>query len=136
MKSFNSFSIVLLCLCRCFYATASDAPSESSPSDRPNIVFVVMDDVGWADLSYTGTGVIQTPTLDHLAAGGLKLSNHYVHPTCTPTRASLLTGMYSYKTGLSFAIVPGSPAGLDEHILTMPRIFRDAGYHAYASGKW
>lgn len=102
----------------------------------PHIVVVVIDDVGWADLSYTGVGNIPTPTIDRLASAGTKLTNHYVHPTCTPTRASLLTGKYSYKTGLSFAIVPGSPAGLDMHTVTMPHVFRDAGYGAYASGKW
>jgi arylsulfatase A-like enzyme len=112
------------------------AEAELMTNEKPNIVFVVLDDVGWADLSYAGTGVIQTPVIDGLAKRGLKLSNHYVHPTCTPTRASLLTGLYSYKTGLSFAIVPGSPAGLDEHVVTMPRVFRNAGYRAYASGKW
>lgn len=109
---------------------------DTENNDPPNIVVVVVDDVGWADLSYTGQGNIPTPNIDRLAESGTKLTNHFVHATCTPTRASLLTGLYSYKTGLSFAIVPGSPAGLDEDMVTMPRVFRDAGYRAQASGKW
>ena len=77
--------------------------------ERPNIVFVLVDDVGWSDVNYTSGGAtsIPTPHLDQLAAGGVRLSSHYTHPTCTPTRAALMTGRYAHTTGLSFAMFPG-----------------------------
>jgi arylsulfatase A-like enzyme len=102
----------------------------------PNIIFVVVDDVGWADIGFTGHGVIRTPFIDSLSSRGVRFFQHYVHPTCSPTRASLMTGKYSYKAGLSFAVFPGSPAGLDQKALTFPRVMRNAGYRTYASGKW
>ena len=60
----------------------------------PNLVFVLVDDVGWSDVNYTSGGVssLPTPHLDNLSAGGLRLSSHYVQPTCTPSRAALMTG--------------------------------------------
>ena len=105
-------------------------------ASAPNVVFVVVDDVGWADIGFTGLGAIRTPFIDALSSRGVRFSQHYVHPTCSPTRASLMTGKYSYKAGLSFAVFPGSPAGLDQKALTLPRIMRNAGYRAFASGKW
>ena len=75
---------------------------------EPNIVMIVVDDMGWGDFhSFTqGKGLIPTPNLDQLAARGLRLTSNYVQPTCTPSRASLMTGRYAYNTGLTFAIFP------------------------------
>lgn len=67
---------------------------------------------------------------------GLILKNHYVHPTCTPSRAALLTGRYSINTGLTFAMFPGSVAGLPPDMATMPQLLRRAGYEAHMVGKW
>lgn len=103
---------------------------------RPNIIVVVGDDIGWSDIGYTGVGNIPTPNIDAISSKGVRLTSHYVHPTCTPSRASLLTGRYSYNTGLSFAIFPGSPAGLDPNITTLPQILRRSNYSTYMSGKW
>ena len=65
--------------------------------ERPNIVFVLVDDVGWADVNYTsgGAGSLPTPHLDQLAAGGVRLSSHYTHPTCTPTRGEIASRLIS-----------------------------------------
>ena len=72
-----------------------------SNSAPPNIVFVLFDDVGWADLGYNvvGRSAIPTPNLDALAGAGLKLKSHYVHSSCTPSRAALMTGRYASNTG-------------------------------------
>ena len=106
-------------------------------SNRPNIVFMLVDDVGWADINYTtGNGNIPTPNLDKMSASGVRLSSHYVHPTCTPSRAALLTGMYAHNAGLPFAMFPGSVAGLPEGMKTMPQLLREAGYSAHMLGKW
>lgn len=66
----------------------------------PNIVFILVDDVGWADFNYTTSlpTSIPTPKIDNLARSGLILSQHYVHPTCTPSRAALMTGRFSVNT--------------------------------------
>ena len=114
-----------------------DDISPSSPA--PNIIFILVDDVGWADFNYTTphqTTAIPTPNIDRLARAGLILNNHYVHPTCTPSRAALMTGRYSANTGLTFAMYPGSVAGLDPDMVTMPQVLRQAGYQAHMVGKW
>ena len=74
------------------------------PDSAPNIVFVLFDDVGWADFGYNAVGgpgrsAIPTPNLDALAGAGLRLSSHYVHSSCTPSRAALMTGRYASNTG-------------------------------------
>ena len=63
-------------------------------AEKPNIVMVLLDDVGWADFNYTsgGRGSIPTPNIDRLSDSGLRLGQHYVHTTCTPSRAALMTG--------------------------------------------
>ena len=106
--------------------------------DPPNIVFVLFDDVGWADFNYNvgGESAIPTPNLDRLASQGLKLKSHYVHSSCTPSRASLMTGRYSPNTGLPCAMFPGSVAGLPDEMATMPQLLRRAGYSAHMVGKW
>ena len=74
-------------------------------NSAPNIVFVLFDDVGWADFGYNagaggrGRSAIPTPNLDALAGAGLKLGSHYVHSSCTPSRAALMTGRYASNTG-------------------------------------
>ena len=110
----------------------------SLPSPAPNIVFVLIDDVGWADFNYNtgGKSAIPTPNIDRLAGEGLKLKSHYVQSTCTPSRAALMTGRYAVNTGLPFAMFPGSVAGLPEDMPTMPQLLRQAGYAAHMVGKW
>jgi len=105
---------------------------------KPNIIFIMVDDVGWADFNYNieTDSPIPTPNIDRLAREGLRLSQHYVHPTCTPTRAALMTGRYSANTGLLFAMYPGSVAGLPADMATMPQLLRQAGYSAHMVGKW
>ena len=106
--------------------------------DPPHIIFVLLDDVGWADFNYNvgGESAIPTPNLDRLAGQGLKLKSHYVHSSCTPSRAALLTGRYSANTGLPCAMFPGSVAGLPEDMATMPQLLRSSGYSAHMVGKW
>ena len=66
--------------------------------DKPNILFILADDLGWGDVSYHGSD-IRTPTIDRLAESGIQLEQHYVCPMCTPTRVSFLTGRYPSRFG-------------------------------------
>src|SRR5262249_55339798 len=68
--------------------------------NRPNIVHIVADDLGWKDVGFNGCTDFKTPNIDSLAAGGAKLSQFYVQPMCTPTRAALMTGRYPFRNGL------------------------------------
>ena len=106
----------------------------------PNIVFVMVDDLGYADLSYTSEDpnpMIRTPFIDSLANNaGVRLNNYYVNPTCTPTRASLMTGRYAMNSGLPFAVLPGSPIGIPKNIPLIPEQIKEAGYSTHMVGKW
>lgn len=113
----------------------------------PNIIFVLLDDVGFADIGYNRHQpettakplkefISMSPHIDSLAAKGVRFTQHYVHPTCTPSRAALMTGYYSSNTGLTIAAMPGSVSGLPLHLPTMPQLMRQAGYEAHMVGKW
>ena len=93
--------------------------SGKSASARPNIVFILADDLGWKDVGYHG-GILKTPNIDKLAAEGTRLEQFYVQPVCSPTRASLMTGRYPMRYGLQVGVVrPWANYGLplEERIL-------------------
>jgi arylsulfatase len=105
----------------------------------PNIVVIMSDDMGYSDLGCYG-GEIQTPTLDKLAAGGLRLTQFYNTARCCPTRASLLTGLYPHQAGIGHMMedrgLDGYRGDLNRRCLTMAQVLRPAGYGTYAVGKW
>lgn len=102
--------------------------------DKPNILYILTDDLGWGDLSLHGSP-IQTPNIDQLAREGVELTQHYVCPMCTPTRASLLTGRHPGRFG-SHATVPSNAPVLPDGYQTMASVLRDAGYDTGLFGKW
>eukprot|EP01084_Bolivina_argentea_P304522 525929_1 len=104
---------------------------------KPNILMMVIDDLGYTDISYNGAEY-PTPNIDELIANGVQLTNYYVHCTCSPTRSSFFTGKYSWKTGLQrFNTIP---AGSTEHIPyefpTMAELLSKSGWKSHAIGKW
>ena len=117
------------------------AQAQAPPDTRPNVVVVLVDDMGWSDIGSFGSE-IATPNLDALAARGVRFSQFYATPRCSPTRASLLTGLYSHQAGMGHldnVIRPGSrgtTGRLTDQSVTIPEVLRDAGYFTAMSGKW
>ncbi len=104
--------------------------------DKPNIVIILADDVGNADLGYRGS-MIRTPNIDTLANEGVRLESFYGMQVCTPARAALLTGRYPMRTGLqTFVIFPGHTYGLPTEETTLPQALKEAGYTTAMVGKW
>ncbi|MFC7404828.1 sulfatase [Georgenia alba] len=106
-------------------------------STRPNIVLIFMDDLGYGDLGCTGSPLISTPHIDRLAAEGLQMRQMYsTSPTCTPSRAGLLTGRYAQRVGLPRVIFPADPEGLCGWERTIAGVLSDVGYRCGIYGKW
>lgn len=101
---------------------------------RPNIVFIMTDDQGYGDVAYLGNPVVKTPHLDRLAAESSRLSDYHVAPTCSPTRAALLTGRWTNRTGVWHTVNGRSMLREDE--VTFAQILQDHGYATGLFGKW
>lgn len=130
-------------------ATASTAAAAgAAPPTRPNIVFVLTDDLGWTDLSCFGSTFYETPNIDRLAAGGMKFTNAYSSCTvCSPTRASVLTGQYPARLHITDWIaghvrpfarlsVPDWTMELSPEVSNIARVLKGAGYASASIGKW
>lgn len=109
--------------------------AEPTPS-KPNIVFILSDDHGYADTGFNGSTEIKTPELDKLAASGTVLTSHYVQPVCSPTRACLMTGRHVTRTGVYWVVRPNAKWGLPLAERTLPQALREAGYVTAICGKW
>ncbi|MCF7973242.1 MAG: sulfatase-like hydrolase/transferase [Phycisphaerae bacterium] len=99
---------------------------------QPNIVFIIADDMGWKDIGYHGSE-IKTPNLDRLAQGGRIFDQHYVMPTCTPTRVGLLSGQYPSRYGI---LGPDYGKVFDDDTVTLAEALKRKGYATHISGKW
>ncbi|MFP6639673.1 MAG: sulfatase-like hydrolase/transferase, partial [Myxococcota bacterium] len=118
--------------------TGSADPLEEDVSgvNHPNILILLADDLGWADVGYRG-GEIETPQIDRLAEQGIVLERFYAQPICSPTRAALLTGRDPMKLGIAYdQIHPWYNAGLPPEAYTIADAFRNAGYQTGIEGKW
>ena len=108
-------------------------------SDKPNVVIMLADNLGYGDVSsYNGgiRGAMLTPRIDKLASEGIRLTQFLVEPGCTPSRAALLTGRYSIRTGLSLIIAPGGVNTLQPEEVTLGELFKSVGYQTTYVGKW
>jgi arylsulfatase A-like enzyme len=105
--------------------------------NRPNILFILADDLGYADVGFTGGQAIKTPSLDALASAGARLEQFYAQPVCSPTRAALMTGRYPMRHGLQVGVVrPWAQYGLPLEERTLPQALKEAGYVTALLGKW
>ena len=113
------------------------APVVAQPlPPKPNIVFIMADDLGNADLGYHG-GEIKTPNIDKLATEGVRLESFYGEPVCTPSRAAVMTGRYPMRYGLqTLVIFPSHTFGLATDERTLPQALKDTGYRTLMDGKW
>ena len=106
---------------------------------QPNIILIMADDMGFSDIGCYG-GEIQTPNLNRLAEGGVRLSQFYNAGRCCPTRASLLTGLYPHQAGIGHMMedrgYDGYRGDLSNHCMTIAQVLKPAGYRTYAVGKW
>ncbi len=127
---FNYFFITISLLINLITLNKSTPKS----NNKPNILFILVDDQAYADLSITGNKVANTPTIDLLAKEGILCKNFYVSPVCAPTRASLLTGRYHQRTGVSGVTRGRENMNLDEE--TLANILNSLGYKTGIFGKW
>lgn len=105
-------------------------------SDQPNIVIIYGDDVGYADVGAYGSKLIPTPNIDRLASEGLMFTDgHCVAATCTPSRFSLLTGVYGFRYNAN-VLPPNAPLIIPTNIMTLPKMLKKAGYETGIVGKW
>ncbi|MCP4643773.1 MAG: arylsulfatase [bacterium] len=117
--------------------SASSSSAQAAPgagARKPNVIIVMTDDQGYGDLGCLGNDVIQTPNLDALHGESVFLDNFHVNPTCAPTRAGLMTGRYSIRTGIWHTIMGRSLLRADE--VTMADVFSANGYATAMFGKW
>ena len=112
------------------------AASNAAETTKPNIVYIVADDLGWKDVGFHGSD-IRTPNIDRLAQTGARLEQFYAQPMCTPTRAALMTGRYPFRYGLQTAVIPsGHTFGLATDEWLLPQALKEAGYETAIIGKW
>ena len=108
----------------------------SAADSRPNIVFILADDLGWKDVGYHGSD-INTPNIDKLAQTGARLEQFYSQQICTPSRAALMTGRYPLRYGLQMAVIPSAGRyGLATDEWLLPQALKQAGYRTAIVGKW
>lgn len=124
-KLFNLFFALLL------------IPLTGISQDKPNILIIFPDDVGWSNVSAYGNGVMgyTTPNIDRIAKEGIMFTEHYAQPSCTAGRAALITGQYPIRSGMTTVGRPGGPLGLKKESPTLAEVLKEQGYATGQFGK-
>ena len=120
-------------------SSSANAQRQTSTAERPNVVFILTDDVGYGDIGSYGARDIRTPNIDRLARQGVKLTDFYAAPTCTPTRAALITGRYQQRVRLERPLGHQGPSlqqGLAATGRSLPQLLKNSGYATALIGKW
>ncbi|MEM7409998.1 MAG: sulfatase-like hydrolase/transferase [Myxococcota bacterium] len=109
----------------------------AAAAEKPNVVIFLADDLGWSDVGFHGEEVIETPSLDRLAAEGVQLDRFYTTPICSPTRAALMTGRDPMRLGVTYGVImPWHTVGIHPDEVMLPEAFRRSGYQTAMVGKW
>ncbi len=115
------------------------AALEKKYGKKPNIIYMLPDDIGWGETGAYGGGEVRgapTPRLDEMAAEGIQFTSFYSEPSCTPTRVALMTGRHPVRTGLNAVLFPGADAGLATEEVTLAELLKKSGYNTAMVGKW
>ena len=129
MASFRLWFALIPCL---LFAAATLQAQEK----KPNIVFILIDDLGYGDIGPFGSKLNRTPNLDRLAKEGMKLTSFYACPVCTPSRAQIMTGCYAKRVSLPKVLFPVAATGLSGNEITIARLLKNLGYITTCIGKW
>jgi arylsulfatase A-like enzyme len=130
---FLFFSVFVMTSCK----SEKTAKKTTDISEKPNIVVIYLDDLGYGDLSAYGATEIQTPNIDALANGGIKFTNGYASSaTCTPSRYALLTGVYPWRNKKARILAGSAPLIIDVAQQTLPKVLKKQGYQTAVVGKW
>jgi arylsulfatase len=122
-----------------FAAVIAASTPAAAQQQKPNILFILADNIGYGDIGVYGGGELRgapTPHIDRLAGEGLRLTQFLVEPACTPSRAALMTARYSIRSGLSLVAVEGTDISLPAKEITMAEMLHDVGYATAIFGKW
>ena len=112
----------------------ADSSGVSAAPVKPNIIFILTDDQGYGDLSAHGHPLLKTPNFDRMHNEGVRFDNFYVSPSCSPTRAALLTGMHEFRSGVTHTREPRMR--LHKDAVTLPELLKKSGYRTALIGKW
>ncbi len=141
MKLFLNAALLLVAA---FLVLCSMAVRPAGAGERPNIMLIVIDDMGYSDIGPFGAE-IRTPALDRLAASGVKFTDFYVGPACSPTRSMLMSGTDNHVAGMGANAEglapnqigqPGYEGYLNDRVVSVASLMKEAGYHTYMAGKW
>eukprot|EP00040_Diaphanoeca_grandis_P019191 m.101165 g.101165 ORF g.101165 m.101165 type:complete len:589 (-) comp27310_c0_seq1:204-1970(-) len=130
-----TFAFALLCLTTYATATSQTLDGKSKSKSTTHVLFIVADDHGFHDCSFTGSD-IQTPTIDKLRSQGIALEQHYVQKVCSPTRTAIMTGRYPHRNGMQTPFCGGAAEGLNLNETMMSEYMNSAGYVSHIVGKW
>ena len=134
-RSLARINIFIIGIPLLFIVNCNKVSNDYNNSSQPNIVLIVADDAGWNDVGYHGSE-INTPNIDRLAETGVELNQFYVYPTCSPSRAALLTGKYASRFGIGEPIAMRSTQVLPTNVETLPEALKQVGYQTAITGKW
>lgn len=132
----TSITRAILFGCCAAVAISASQPADAQNAQRPNIIMIMPDDVGITNVgAYSHGMMVPTPNIDKIAKEGMLFTDHYSEPTCTPGRASFITGQMPIRTGLTTVSYPGSPIGIDKRDPTLAEVLKPLGYRTGQFGK-
>jgi arylsulfatase A-like enzyme len=131
------FTIALLLTSFIIFNSCNASPEQGGEAALPNVVIIYADDLGYGDVSAYGATEIETPNIDKLARGGIRFTNgHSASATCSPSRYALLTGVYPWRNEKARILDGTAPLLIQTDQMTLPKLFREKGYHTGIVGKW